>query len=156
MHRKECISTWIPFLLFVSLCLAGYDHVAKRSTNLEGELALLMIDCLVAYRSSVTVSIEQEKVLTLSANEGGKSIVFDDLEFHAQYWSSGEEPPFERGFKVWVTTVGSDDELVAQFYELSRTELPRNQFLREHGFTSLSYVYHPTSRAELQYMCEAR
>lgn len=115
----------------------------------------LTIDCLVAYRSSVTVTIDQEEVLTLSASEGGKEIIFDYLEFHAQYWS-GEEAPLERGLKAWVTSAGSDDDLAAQLYQLSRTELPRNRFLGEHGFTGLSYVYHPSSRAELRYACKAR
>ena len=32
----------------------------------------------------------------------------------------------------------------------------RAQFSGDHGFTGLSYVYHPTSGAELQFTCKAR
>lgn len=45
---------------------------------------------------------------------------------------------------------------MAQLYQMPRTEPIRNQFVGDHGFTGLNYVYHPTTRAEMQYLCLAR
>jgi hypothetical protein len=78
-----------------------------------------------------------------------------DLTFHAQYWPH-DQAPGEHSLRVWVTANDTQAEVVSQLYQLSLTEPVRNQFSGAHGFTGLSYVYHPTSRAEAQYICKAR
>jgi hypothetical protein len=145
----------MPLLLFALIALSGCSAILTRSARPSGTPVPLTIDCTVAYRSSVTVGIEREEVLTLPDDGSQQTIVFEDLVFHAQY-STGEAPPFERVLKLRVTPVGTEEEIAAQLFQFSRLALPRNQFLGEHGFTGLGYVYHPTSRAELQYRCMSR
>ena len=58
-----------------------------------------------------------------------------------------------RFLKVSVSSIEDDREVTSQLYQLSKTGPPQNEFHGGHGFTGLSYAYHPTSPSELQYWC---
>jgi hypothetical protein len=79
-------------------------------------------------------------------------IKLGDLSFHAQYWPE-DTPGNEHGLRLWVRAVQGEGELVSQLFQLPAVEELTNQFTGGHGFTGLSYVYHLTSGAELQYSC---
>ncbi|MCX8214005.1 MAG: hypothetical protein OTJ97_05775 [SAR202 cluster bacterium] len=52
-----------------------------------------------------------------------------------------------------VSSIEEDREVTSQLYQMSKTEPPENEFHGEHGFTGLSYAYHPNSLSELHYWC---
>jgi hypothetical protein len=132
--------------------LVGCRRAESPATNLPETPMPLTIECHTAYRASVTVSIERQDTVLLTKSESQKTITYQDLGFHATYW----DDPYEgRSFKTSVTVSNSNDEIQADLYQMSRTALPENQFY-EHGFTGLVYIYHPTSRAEVQYWCIAK
>ena len=132
--------------------LAGCQQAESPAINLRETPVPLIIECHTAYRASVTVSIERQDTVLLTKSESQKTIAYQDLVFHVNYW---DDPYAGRSFKTSVTVSNSDNELQADLYQMSRTALPENQFY-EHGFTGLVYVYHPTSRAEIQYWCVAK
>ena len=142
--------TFCIFLMW-TLVLAACTTSASPSP----ETAAHTIDCLVAYRPSVSVGFEREETVSLSAATPAQTLSFTDLVFHAQYWP-GNQPPNEHGLRLWVTPADREKELVSQLYQFSLIDSVRNQFLGNHGFTGLSYVYHPESRAELQYTCKSK
>lgn len=110
------------------------------------------ISCTAAYRSSVQVGIEREETLTFTDADAEQSVAFADLIFHAAYHTGAADN--ERNLRVWVTD-SNDDLLHATLYQLETSSGPQNQFVGGHGFTGLTYSYHPTSGAEMQFWCEA-
>ena len=110
------------------------------------------ITCTAAYRRSVQVGIEREETLTFTDADAEQSVAFADLIFHAAYHTGAADN--ERNLRVWVTD-SNDDLLHATLYQLETSSGPQNQFVGGHGFTGLTYSYHPTSGAEMQFWCEA-
>ncbi len=108
------------------------------------------VECTAGYRASVTIQNSRRETVSLSTNWEQKTIEFSDLAFHAQYWN---HPIEGRGLKVWVTIIGTHDEVAAQLYQFDRSQVVENQ-VPQFGFTGLGSVYHPQSRAELQYSCK--
>ncbi len=149
------------FALLALLALVGCAGSPTDAANDLGESASIAIECLVAYRSGVAAEIGREETVVLSADARQQTLSFGDLVFHADY-TPGDAPPNEHALRVWVTTGDGKTELVSQLFQLPVTEAVRNQFIGDHSFTGLSYVYHPISRAEfqsqaeLQYTCKAQ
>jgi hypothetical protein len=136
----------------IATMLVSCKQVESPSIKLPETPVPLTIECHTSYRASVTVSIERRDTVLLTKSESQKTIAYQDLVFHATYW----DDPYEgRSFKTSVTVSNSNNEIQADLYQMSRTTLPENQFY-ELGFTGLVYVYHPTSRAEVQYSCAAK
>ncbi len=150
---------WAYLLICLLSCtllsLAGCDPATEPQAPTEEAAALQAIECHTAYRHSVTVPPEREATLTLTSTTREQQITFSDLVLHARYWHDepGGEGP---GLRLAVTAVDSTSELAATLYQLPTHTPPQNQFAGGHGFTGLSYVYHPNSGAELQYWCIAR
>ena len=94
-----------------------------------------------------------ESTITL-ANGGDHEVVeHDDLRFDAQYWDDEYEG---QSLSIYVTDLDTGEEIVRQLYQMDREKGLTNQFVGGHGFTGLTYVYHPRSTAEMQYFCLAR
>ena len=142
-------------VVLVLLMLAGCRGSQAQSNEAQAAPVPLSIDCHLAYRSSVTVGIEREETISFSATDDSQTVTFPQLQFQAQYWA-GAEQWAERALKVSILPAEGGNELAAQLYQMSKTEALRNQFVGDHGFTGLHYVYHPTSGAELQYWCVAK
>ena len=111
------------------------------------------LTCHVAYRPAVTVPIEREETITLGDVEEEETLSFADLDFHAAYTPG--EVTMERSLRLWVTPAGSQATLTSQLYQLAQESGPHNQFQGGHGFTGLTYVYHPETGAEMQFWCTA-
>lgn len=155
MSKRISNKSW----LLAGLGLAWFMLVSCQGTQAQSNqtqttVVPLSIDCHLAYRSSVTVGIEREETLSFAAATDSQTVTFSQLQFQAQYWA-GVEPWEERALKVSALPAEGNSELAAQLYQFSKTETLRNQFVGDHGFTGLHYVYHPTSGAELQYWCIA-
>ena len=149
--KKALVGT--PMLLAL-LGLAGCGVGSGAAADEPGKGAAAAVECLVAYRSGAAGGSEQTLVLSEEARQ--QTLAFDDLVFHARYWPVSEAPG-EHGLRVWGTTTSDiEAELVGHLFQLPTAEPVRNQFRGDHGFTGLSYIYHPTSRAEIQYTCKAR
>jgi hypothetical protein len=135
----------ILFVIFLAACSSG-GQPETAETPRAGE-----ITCHAAYRASVTQPIESEESLVFTDSDSVQELVFNDLVFHAEYRTG--EADNERSLRLWVTDAG---ELVyqTQLYQLDPAAGPQNQFRGGHGFTSLSYGYHPDTGAEIQFWCE--
>ena len=156
MRKRTLIQPWLlPGLAFLLLTLAACQQTQAQSHEAQATPVPLAIDCHLAYRSSVTVGIEREETVSFTASDANETVSFPQLKFQAQY-SAGQESWAERALRLSVTPAESSNELTAQLYQLSKTDPLRNQFVGDHGFTGLHYVYHPTSGAELQYWCIAK
>lgn len=154
------------FTLFVILSLialacggeSGPDQNAVAESdpdqNTDGEIVPLTIECHTAYHSSVTVRIEFEQTVEISSAENVQTVDHGDLRFGANYFD-GEFSGEGRFLKVSVTSIEDGREVTSQLYQLSKTEPPKNEFHGGHGFTGLSYAYHPASSSKLQYWCVA-
>jgi hypothetical protein len=139
-------------LVVIVIMLAGCQPVESLPANLPETPVPLTIECHTSYRASVKVSIERQDTILLTKSENQKTIAYQDLVFHATY----SDTPYEgRSFRTSVTMSNNNSELQTNLYQMSRTILPENQFYGL-GFTGLVYVYHPTSRAELQYTCATK
>ena len=160
------LAPFATVLLVVALACGGSgpDESSVVNTGPDqssvGEVVPLAVECHTAYRPSVTVTIELEQTLNLSSTENRKSVDLGDLRFAAIYFdgefrpgSSTSFPGEGRSLKVSVSSIEDDREVTSQLYQLSKTEPPQNEFHGGHGFTGLSYAYHPTSPSELQYWC---
>ena len=145
----------IPFLiLLLSGCGQGLSSGDSGETETTTEPVIpVSIECTAAYRSSVTVGIEQTETLVLSPNKEKDQITFDDLTLHT--WYSDGTPYKLRTLKIWVSTSESSEELSSVLYQLSASRKLENQVV-EHGFTGLHYVYHPATRSELQFWCSVK
>jgi hypothetical protein len=138
--------------MFLVVALACGESDPDSDQISVGELVPLAVECHTAYRSSVTVGIELEQTLELSSIEKTQSADLGDLRFSAIYFD-GEFSGEGRFLKVSVFSIEDDREVTSQLYQLSKTEPPQNEFHGGHGFTGLSYAYHPNSQSELQYWC---
>lgn len=150
--NRPWLLAWLGLILLV---LIGCNETQAQATDTPAASVPLSIDCHLAYRSSVTIGIEREETVSFSATDDSQKVTFSQLQFQAQYWA-GAEQWAERALKVSILPAEGSNELAAQLYQLSKTETLRNQFVGDHGFTGLHYVYHPTSGAELQYWCVAK
>jgi len=121
-------------------------------TSGEGGSGDGTFECSAWYRRDVTVAIEQEA--HLSAVIGAEqAATLGDFRFTVLYTSDD----FEGRSLLTRIEDGSGSEphaIERRLFQLG-DDSPQNEFVGGHGFTGLSYVYHPTSGAELQYMCQA-
>lgn len=159
--RKLCfIGTLIAGVIYL-LPLLGISYFSWfysadfQSVESTNKTVPLNIDCHTAYRSSVTVPVQKKERMTLTSTKDKKTIRMGDLDFHTQYLS-GENNGEVESLKVSVTPSESKEELAAFMYQMPNIGQVQNQFSGDRGFTGLGYVYHPKSRAELQYWCVAR
>ena len=143
-----------PFatVLLVVVLACGESEPDDSPFADSGEAVPFSVECNTAYRSSVTVGIELEQTLELSSADNTKSVDLGDLRFGAIYFD-GEFSGEGRFLKVTVSSIEDDREVTSQLYQLSKTKPPQNEFHGGHGFTGLSYAYHPTSSSEVQYWC---
>lgn len=137
----------LTILIFV-LMLVACGGAAAPTTRADA------IVCTAAYRSSISVPIEREETLSFGDADAEQSLAFADLVFHAAYATGKSDN--ERTLRTWVTTTDETVIYNVQLYQLPLDSGPDNQFIGGHGFTGLSYTYHPTSAAELQFWCEAQ
>jgi hypothetical protein len=147
----------IPAALMLSILvvLVSCTFAPQVATPGSGKPASSAIECLVAYSARAGRGIDREETVLLSAEARQQELNLGDLTFHARYWPP-DASPGEHTFRAWVTASDTQAEVVAQLYQLPLDTAVRNQFVGDHGFTGLSYVYHPVSRAELQFTCQAR
>ena len=144
---KKALVGWLAILLLVG-CQNTSTGTEADSPDRASEIV-----CYTAYRASSGVPIEAEESIMFSDKDEQGSLSFSDLDFHAQY-GAGEQNR-ERNLRLRVTATSIKDELTSQLYQFPLESGPQNQFVGGHGFTGLSYVYHPVSGAELQFWCEA-
>ena len=154
MTPNRRIQIWALVLLVGSILLTSCSSSFGTEQGSVAVSKAEAIVCTAAYRADVGTSNLREESLTLLDANDRQSIVFDELTFTAEY-ASGELDR-ERTLRTWVTTNTSPDELTTQLYQLPLDAGPQNQFVGGHGFTGLNYIYHPETRAELQFWCEAR
>ncbi|MDX1663029.1 MAG: hypothetical protein R3272_04495 [Candidatus Promineifilaceae bacterium] len=154
--EKVITSSFVLALAALLVACAGGDAVepaADAVTERDAGASGLPIVCTVAYRASVTEPIEREETLTFAGDQEEQTLSFADLDFQAAYRPG--EADMERSLHVAVTPAGATERLTAQLYQLPLEGGPENQFRGGHGFTGLTYVYHPESGAELQFWCTA-
>lgn len=142
--------TIVSLLAFWLIGCQGFGQPSQA----QGNVVPVTIDCQTAYRSSVTVGIEQESQMSI-VGDTEQTVDIGDFEFRL-YYTDGLENWESRSLRLAVSEAGLNQELTAQLYQLPKDALPQNQFIGGHGFTGLAYVYHPESGAELQYWCVAR
>lgn len=120
------------------------------------------IECHSFYRSSVNEMDGWKRNFILTREDSQKTVEFPDLVFRVylleEYVSDESGNRFDRvGIKIWVLLPDEGDELLGVLYQ--NIEIPDATYYVAaggHGFTGLHYVYNPTSRAELQFWCEAK
>ena len=147
-HSKRPVL--IRLLISITALSIGCSSLPEKAGRQS--VVPISIDCRVSYRTSVTKHLS-ESTITLTTNGDHKIIAFDDMEFNAQYWDDQFEG---RSLLISVTSFDTGNEVFRQLYQMDRGKRLINQFIGEHGFTGLIYVYHPGSTAELQCFCEAR
>lgn len=136
---------WMGMLLLVA-CGGGETAVSSppRATA---------ITCYAAYRSSVSQPIEREDQMTFADRDAEDQLAFDDLVLHGAYATGAADN--ERSLRLWVSDGTVAAVFHSQLYQFHPDSGPQNQFVGGHGFTGLTYSYHPTSQAELQFWCTA-
>ena len=104
----------------------------------------------------------RQRNIILTREDSQKTVEFPDLVFRVylleEYVSDESGNRFDRvGIKIWVLLPDEGDELLGVLYQ--DIEIPQaTAYVAAggDGFTGLHYVYNPTSRAELQFWCEAQ
>ena len=143
------VKQWLLLGLAALALAACAGSAAVPGGGAAGE----QIVCTAAYRPGVGTTQMEEQTLTLAAPGAQESAVFADLTLQAS--SIQGEGEGGRALALRVTPAGSADPITAQLYQIAANTAPLNQFVGGHGFTGLTYAYHPQSGAELQFWCSA-
>ena len=97
------------------------------------------------------------RMLIVPAGDVWQDVRAEGFLFQAKFSlgdAGGQHAPFVKLY-VWDEAAPNNhsyEALSEVLFELDATTVPRNTF--RDGFTGLQYVYHPKSKAELQYWCE--
>lgn len=121
-----------------------------------GAPASFAVACTTAYRASVSAPPGEQAVLLLDRENRQQMVAYEDLELLARLDDEAAVDRTGWTLRVVVRMVGEENVMQATLYQLPLDGLPINQFRGGHGFTGLTYAYHPVSNAELQFWCEAR
>jgi len=133
----------LAFFFVALLAGCGHNNPAKSSGPLN-------ITCEVFYRATAGVPLEAAPLLSLPGKMDRHFLDFDDLSFEARF----QNDPFEgQALNISITDRITGAEITKHLYQFDGQNQPRNQFIGGHGFTGLTYVFHPASSAELQYFC---
>jgi hypothetical protein len=125
-------------------CSLGGSGVDLRSSKEFG------ITCEVFYRPDSGASLSPAPVIMFKSGSDHKYLVFDDMTFIARF----QDDQFEgRALFIKVTGVDESLEFSRQMYQFDRENPPENQFIGNHGFTGLIYVFNPQTSSEMQYYC---
>jgi hypothetical protein len=135
-------------LVFAALILTACDAPAGENGGQAGSIPDLVV-CEVFYRPAAGASFDDE-VLTLSTAGDQGTLAFDDMAFGATFLSDAGEG---QSLSIVVTDSASGNELARGLYQFDPQAGLRDQFIGGHGFTGLTYVYHPASDSEVQYFC---
>jgi hypothetical protein len=111
------------------------------------------IVCEVFYRQGGEQAFEEAPLITFAGGNDKQSRAFENMVLDA--WFQDDE--YEgRALTIEVATLDTNRGLAWQLYQFDPQNPVENQFIGEHGFTGLNYVFHPTSAAEVQYYCSVR
>ena len=141
----------VGLIALLSACEEDGDSPGPAPAT-AAEVVALTVECTTAFRDQAGEPLSTE-VMTLSAAVSELEFQLGTLKFGAIYFS-GERSGEGRGLKVSVTTLDGEP-LSEHLYQMSKTELPSNEFHGGRGFTGLAYVYDPSSQTEVQYWCTA-
>ncbi|MDQ4143065.1 MAG: hypothetical protein M3198_04840 [Actinomycetota bacterium] len=107
------------------------------------------ISCTSFFRERLTEPPRAGEKITLSESGGDESVVVGNFRFRVLYLVESPEPP---SVSVFVKTARGSDPITQDLYQLPEGGLGAS-FAGRHGFTGLTYVRHPQTRSELQYIC---
>lgn len=115
----------------------------------QEEVAPIAVDCSfsfdgVQYDASVAPGASEEEAMT--------ELEIGDLNVDLNLLDS------EHAGRTFSLTIYKADSSVLStgIYQMSRHQLPTNEFAGQHGFTGLNWVKDPAVQANLQYSCFAR
>ena len=121
----------------------------------ENDDAPLQIQCEVYYQTSSNVAGKAQKstsIFELSAENGKHIETLSDMTIQAQYFDDDFEG---RTLSITISDSTTELQLASHLYQFQKDTPPSNEFIGGHGFTGLSYVYHPLESSEIQYFCNA-
>jgi hypothetical protein len=152
---------WLAWHVLVVLAVVSSGCATEESngrsiptskTTTQGERGPKGIACHVFYRRNVSASLGSERRIVLQRDGDRNRLDYKEVTFIASYSAPSNEVP-----SLLLVTKGRDGrELSRDLYQLSPEGPYSNLFNGDSTFTSLSYVYPPTSKAELQYFCDFR
>lgn len=151
--KRKLLQKLAVITLLVGLIILGVGCRSSANTGSSQQVEPASITCHVFYRNSSAEPLGPESAITLSQHNDRESARFEQLDFSAHY----QDDQFEgRSLFITVSAEDTGQQLNGQLYQMDRQLGIRNQFVGGHGFTGLVYVYHPESRAELQYFCNVQ
>jgi hypothetical protein len=119
----------------------------------KNDIAPLKIQCEVYYQSSTNVEEQTQKstsIFELSAENSNHVETYSDMSVKAKF----SDDDFEgRTLSITISDPTTGLQLASHLYQFQKETLPSNEFVGGHGFTGLSYVYHPLALSEIQYFC---
>jgi hypothetical protein len=145
----ECGSVGVRGLVLgVAAALAACDDGgATGEGGSAGDTEVpIAVDCSFSFagvQTDVTYTVSDERTDTAV---GGKLIASGMLS----------DPEYES--RTFSLTIFAEDSSVGAtaIYQMSRTQLPANEFHGDHGFTGLNWVKDPDADESVQYACFAR
>ena len=137
-------------LFMAALALLSTGCVFQQGS---GQSAHPVVECGVAYRSSIEEDVQDTLTFEMAPDDEEKFLRFEDLTLHARYDLFEYE---STTFIIDVLQSGEEAYLTRSLYQLSKERPLENPFIGGHGFTGLTYVQHPQTRAELQFYCSAK
>jgi hypothetical protein len=111
------------------------------------------IHCEVYYQTSLDTDGQAQSstsIFELTAEDGEYIENFSDTSVTAHYLDDEYEG---RTLQIIISDTTSGRQLVSNLYQFQNNLVPTNEFSGGHGFTGLSYVYHPQKPSEIQYFC---
>ena len=142
---------WIGSLtllaILVAACANSLDEAGREIPGTVPET----IVCDLFYRASPSQAFDEA---TMSLSTAGDRQMLDhaDLRFEAVAVADIGEG---KSLSVVVSNLDTEDEVARTLYQFDPQQGVVDQFIGGHGFTGLTYVFHPTSGAEMQYFCHA-
>jgi hypothetical protein len=149
MEREMKRIIWRGLMLLV--ILIGCD-----SPNTNAYILPKRLTCHTTYRSDVTHPIEQERTVEVTQPMNlseSQQVVFPDLIFELIYTGNNIE-----GYTIIIAVTDAltnAPPLSKALYQLGSKDLISHDYPGGGGFTGAHVVYHPISRAEVQWWCSA-
>jgi len=147
----KTLASRLAFLLLITVLIAGCTFTEKNSS--VDSSGINIVTCEVFYRPTKSQSLEAAPQIAFTEGNEQMTHKFEDMAVEARF----QDDQFEgRALYIAVTNLDTGSEISRQLYQFDLENPARNQFIGDHGFTGLNYVFHPDSPAEIQYFCNVK
>ena len=142
----KTLTAWLALVLLIFFLTVGCSPA-------EPSLEASTIVCEVFYRPTAGHGLVAATPVEFLGGNAQERHEFEHMVFEARF----QDDQFEgHALYIAVTNLETGVELTRQLYQFDAENSIKNQFIGDHGFTGLNYVFHPAESAEMQFFCSVK